>query len=245
MDDLAGGHGVMVKTFIQAIDGEWSRAWGWRPHRPVTIYLYTSGYGLAQGLTQITGAVLSPADFERIAITNAVARGTDRNTGGWAILMNLDYRYREDNWESSVKSLLLNEYSHIFMEDLAGGAGPEWFRVGFAQWSSYNRVQDADSERSVVGYAAVYKRDGTLPTLMALAGSWAEVVGRSGGDAQAAYGASYLAVKYLANRVGGMPLLQALQRTAAGEPFDSALQEATGYSTQRLESDYRSSIPAP
>ena len=62
MDDLAGGHGVMVKTFIQAIDGEWSRAWGWRPHRPVTIYLYTSGYGLAQGLTQITGAVLSPAD---------------------------------------------------------------------------------------------------------------------------------------------------------------------------------------
>lgn len=245
MDDLAGGHGVMVKTFIQEIDGEWARAWGWRPHRPVTIYLYTSGFGLAQGLTQITGAVLSPEDFQRIATTNAVARGTDRNTGGWAILMNLDYRYGEDDWEFSVKSLLLNEYSQILMDDLAGGAGPEWFRIGFAQWSSYNRVQDSESERSAVGYAAVYNRDRKLPSLMTLASSWSEVVNRSGGDAQAAYGASYLSVKYLANRVGGMPLLQALQRAAAGETFDSALQGATGYSTQRLDSEYRSSIPTP
>jgi sucrose-6-phosphate hydrolase SacC (GH32 family) len=58
-------------------------------------------------------------------------------------------------------------------------------------------------------------------------------------------GASFLAVKYLTARVGALPLIQALQRTAAGEDFDTALQATTGYSTQRLEGEYRSSIPQP
>ena len=245
MDDQAGAHGVMVKSFLQSVDQEWLRVWGWRPHKPTTVYLYTDGWGFAGGYAQITGASMSWDDMERMATLGAVARGNDTLTGGWAIFMNLNYKYGTEDWESTMQALLLHEYTYIFETDLAGDAGPQWFREGVAEWSAYSKVTDSPAEKSVVYYAGVALKNGSLPSLLTLNSSWNETVNSSSVSSEAAYGASYLAVKYLASRVGGMPLMQALQRAAAGEDFDTALQRATGYSIARLESEYRNTIPAP
>ena len=61
--------------------------------------------------------------------------------------------------------------------------------------------------------------------------------------AQVAYGVSYLSVEYLAEKVGGMPLLEVLRKTQRGESFETALQEVTGYSLDRLDREYRAKIP--
>ncbi|MHB8992987.1 MAG: hypothetical protein ACYC66_15300 [Chloroflexota bacterium] len=242
MDDESGGRGVMVKGFLQEVDAEWARVWGWRPRRPTTVYLYYDGYGMADGMSQILGHNLSWSDRDRIAITNAVARGVDRGTGGWAILMNLTYRSGLDDWEETTKANLLHEYGYIMQSDLFGEAGPQWYREGFAQWIAYAKVPGTISEKSVVAYAESFKEKNSLPSLMTLNGDWSGTLNAGPEGYQAAYGASYLAVKYLSGRVGGMPLLQTLERVAAGESFESALQNATGYSVSKLEGEYRSSI---
>lgn len=242
MDYESGGPGVMVKSFVLDLDAEWARVWGWRPHRPATIYLYRDGYGLADGMTQVLGLPLTSDDILRIVVTNAVARGNDRSTGGWAILVNLGYRWGYEDWESTIQALLVHEYSHIMQTDLAGHAGPAWFREGIAQWSAYTRVTTTAAEEGVTGYAATFHSNGTLPSLMTLNSSWNEVLNTGPQQLEAAYGAAYLSVKYLTGRVGGMPLLQTLQRTAAGESFETALERTTGYSINRLEAEYRSSV---
>ncbi len=243
MDAESGGPGVMVRDFVQVIDEEWARVWGWRPHRPTTVYLYYDGYRLATGMNEILGSGLSYADMDRVATTNVSARGVDRRTGGWAILMHLSYRWGEDDWEATTKATFLYEYTHLMMTDLVGGAGPQWFREGFAQWSTYNKVGGTISERSVTDYTAQAKKDGSLPSLQTLQSSWPEVIASSPQKLETAYGASFLAVKYLTQKVGGMPPLQVLQRTAAGEDFESALQAVTGYNLNILNGEYRSIIP--
>ncbi len=243
MDDESGGRGVMIKEFLAGIDQEWARVWGWRPRRPVTVYLYFDGYRLANGMSQILGQNLSPYDMDRIAATNAVARGNDLQTGGWAILMNLYYRSNVDDWEDVTKANLLHEYAYIMETDLAGEAGPQWFREGMALWMAYAKIGSTISERSMTGYAATFQSKGTLPTLQTLTSNWNGFVSSGSEQYEAAHGAAYLAVKHAAGNVGGMPILQVLQRTAAGESFESALQGATGYSISRLDSEYRGSIP--
>ncbi len=243
MDDESGGHGVMVKSFMQGIDQEWSQVWGWRPHRPTTIYLYFDGYRMASGATSILGMNFN-GNVDSFAANSSVARGNDLQTGGWAILTNLSYRYGQDDWEDTTKANVLEEYAHVMQMDLAGDAGPQWFKEGLAQWNAYSKVWGTVGEKSHVHYAYSYLSNGTLPSLMSLDSNWDSYVAAAPENLEAAYGASYLAVKYLAGRVGGMPLLQTLQRVAAGESFDSALQNATGYTVARLEGEYRSTIPS-
>lgn len=244
MDEESGGHGVMVKAFMQSVDEEWSRVWGWRPRRPTTIYLYVDGYRMAAGLAQITGVHLTPADMDRIASTSAIARGNDSQTGGWAILMNLNYRWSTEDWEDTTKANLLHEYAHLMLVDLAGDAGPQWFREGLAQWMSYSEITGTVAEKGVLHYTASFYARRSLPALTTLTDGWNEFISTAPENLEAAYGASYLAVKYLTGKVGGMPPLQALQRTAAGESFEAALQTVTGYTVDRLDAEYKSSIPS-
>ncbi len=123
-------------------------------------------------------------------------------------------------------------------------AGPQWFKEGLAQWNAYSKIWGTIGEKSHVHYAYAFYSQGTLPSLTSLNSNWSDYAGSAPEKLEAAYGASYLAVKYLAGRVGGMPLLQTLQRVAAGESFDSALQNATGYSVGRLDGEYKGSIPS-
>ncbi len=241
MDDLSGPHGVMVKAFMQVVEQEWAQAWGWRPHRPTTVYLYFDGYRMADGASSLLG--LPIYDHDNFAANSSVVRGNDLQTGGWAILMNLAYNYGSENWEDTTKSNLLLEYAHVMETDLANDAGPQWFKEGFAQWMAYSKIRETVGEKSHVHYAYTFFSEGKLPSLMSLATNWNSFISAAPENLEAGYGASYLAVKYLASRVGGMPLLQTLQRVAAGEDFDSALQNATRYSVSRLDGEYKGTIP--
>lgn len=243
MDAESAGLGVTVKNFAATVDEEWARVWGWRPHRPTTVYLYYDGYRLATGMNEILGSNLGPTDIEKVATTNIAARGRDMKTGGWAILMHVNYRWGMDDWEATTKATFLHEYAYLMMMDIAGDAGPQWFREGFAQWITYNKVSSTSSEQSVIDYAARGKKDGTLPALHTLQSSWSTVINSSSQNLETAYGVSYLAVKYLTQKVGGMPPLQVLQRTSTGEDFETALSAVTGYNLNTLNGEYRSFIP--
>lgn len=243
MDSESAGLGVTVKNFAAEVDSEWARVWGWRPHRPTTVYLYYDGYRLATGMNEILGSNLSWWDMERIATTNIAARGHDIRTGGWAILMHVNYRWGLDDWEATTKATFLHEYAYLMMMEIAGDAGPQWFREGFAQWITYNKVSSTSSEQSVIDYTSRAKKNGTLPALHTLTSSWSTVISSSSQNLETAYGVSYLAVKYLTQKVGGMPPLQVLQRTAAGENFETALSALTGYNLNTLNGEYRSIIP--
>jgi len=245
MDDESGGHGVTIKAFMQQIDGLWLAVWGWRPHKPTTVYLYADGNRMTYGMSQITGQPLNQGGSDYVAANSAVSLGNDIQTGGYAIFMNLSYQYGTDDWLDTVKSNLCHQYGTVMIQDLAGNAGPDWFREGMAEWMAYSNVTHSVSEISATHYAAVAKANGTLPSLYTLTNSWNETIRAGGEPGQAVYGAAYLAVKYLAGNVGGMPLIQALVRTSHGEPFESALQATTGYSIGRLESEYRNYMPTP
>ena len=244
MDAESGGHGVMVKSFLQGLDQQWARVWGWRPHRPTTVYLYNDGYRMADGAASIMGLHIDYWNLDNFAVNSSVLRGNDLQTGGWAILMNLSYRYGLDDWEDTTKSNLLIEYARVMQMDLTNDVGPEWFKQGLALWMAYSTIGGTVSEKSHVHYAYTYYTAGTLPSLMTLSTNWNDFLGAAPENLEVGYGASYLAIKYLSGKVGGMPLLQTLQRVAAGESFDSALQNATGYSVARLDGEYKSTIPS-
>ena len=52
------------------------------------------------------------------------------------------------------------------------------------------------------------------------------------------------AVFLLSQKVGVPALVNVLQRTSAGEDFQSALQAVTGYNLDQLDSAYRVTMPA-
>ncbi len=243
MDPESAGLGITVKNFAAEIDSEWAWVWGWRPHKPTTVYLYYDGVRLAYGMNEILGSNLSSYDMERVSSTNLAARGRDLKTGGWAILMHVNYRWGMEDWEATTKATFLHEYAYLMINEVAGETGPQWFREGFAQWLTYQRVNSTTTEQSAVDYVARARKDGILPSLHSLNNFWSQEISTSSENLERAYGVSYLTIKYLTQRVGGMPILQVLQRTASGQDFETALSALTGYNLNTLNGDYRSLIP--
>lgn len=244
MDVWSAGPGASVKELMASIDEEWARVWGWKPGRPTTVYLYFDGYGFADGLAEICGETISPDEREYLArYVSGVALEKDTRTGGYAVVMNLGYQWGTPTWEAETRTVLVHEYTHIMLADAAKGAGPTWFNEGMAELMAYVRVQDSPYLETRTHFVAQANSEGWLPTLPQLQANWGEIVTSDPRSAQVAYGASYFAVKYLADRVGGMPLLQVLQRVAMGEDFTSALPAVTGYTVERLDAEYRASIP--
>ncbi len=244
MDAQSAGPGATAKALMTAINEEWASQWGWKPSKPTTVYLYFDGYGFADGIAQIAGESISPEEREFIARNvSGVAMDVDALTGGYAVVMNLGYRWGSPTWEAETKTVLVHEYTHVMQQDVAGGAGPIWFREGMAELMAYVRVQNSPYLRSRLYYVAQASNQGWLPSLPQLQNDWGGAVTRTPQSAQAAYGTSSLAVKYLADKVGGMPLRQVLEKVAAGTDFNSALSSVTGYTVERLDSEYRSTIP--
>ncbi len=237
MDPESGGPGVMVKAFMQQLDADWARVWGWRPMAPVTVYLYSDGYRMADGIAWIRGAQLQPGERESIATRTAARMLYDSNTRGLAVAMSLDYGQGTSGWEATTKSTLAHEYTHVMQTLTAGTAGPTWFSEGMAELCSYSAVPGTRDEANLLGWVSRYKREGRLITLRELQNNW------SGASSEVAYGVAYLAVRKLSEKVGGAPLLEVLRRTARGEAFEVALQAVTGYSLERLDAEYRSTIP--
>ncbi|HEX2923246.1 MAG TPA: hypothetical protein VHS28_04380, partial [Chloroflexota bacterium] len=168
MDDESGGHGVTIKAYMQQMDGLWLAVWGWRPHKPTTIYLYNDGYRMMYGISQITGQYFNQWDVDSTAANIAASLGSDRTNGGYAIFLNLAYQYGSDNWLDALKANLLQQYGNVMIQDMANNAGPDWFRIGMSQWMAYSNVTRTPAELGVTHYASLAKSRGTLPSLYTL-----------------------------------------------------------------------------
>ena len=193
------------------------------------------------GMNEDLGSNLSWWDMERVASTNIAARGRSRDRRlGYFDARQLSLgrgRLGGDN-EGYIPSRVRLPY-----DDGVDGRRRATGSKGFAQWITYDKVYGTSAEQSIVDYAAKAKKDGKLPDLHTLTSSWSTVITSSSENLETAYGVSYLAVKYLTQKAGGMPPLQVLQRTAAGEDFETTLSALTGYNLNTLNGDYRSIIP--
>ncbi len=243
MDEESATSKTMVEEFLRELDGKWARIWGWQPRRPVTVYLYFDGYRMADGVISISGLPMDPGRREEIAATTAGLKARDGQTGGWAIFMNLKRYYATDRWAIRVRHLLTHELTHVMQSDVAGAAGPTWFHEGMAEVAAFVEVPEALPFLGRTKYVTHQRDLGELPSLRELQDKWQELMKYRDERSQMAYGMSYLAVKYLADRVGGMPLLQVLASTAKGKSFEVALLEITGYSVDQLDAEYRQTIP--
>ncbi len=244
MDTQSAGPGVTVKTLMAATNEEWAAQWGWRPSRPTTIYLYFDGYRMADGIGAVSGTPMTASQRDYYAKNiSGVAMNRDVLTGGYAVVLNLGYRYGTPTWEAEIKTVLIHEYTHVMQQDFSGGAGPNWFREGMAELMAYVRVPNSPYLKSRLYWVAQANNAGRLPTLQQLQSNWSAMSNRTPQAADEAYGASYLAVKFLADKVGGMPLRQVLEKTAAGMDFNAALSSVTGYTVDRLQGEYKATLP--
>jgi hypothetical protein len=132
--------------------------------------------------------------------------------------------------------VLIHEYAHVMQMDVAGEAGPTWFKEGMAQLAAYVSVPQALAGTNRLAVTSDLSCRDQLPSLRSLHEAWHVVFGV---NPQLAYGMAYFAVKQLADRVGGRPLLEVLERTARGEEFERALEGVTGYSLEQLDAEYR------
>jgi hypothetical protein len=243
MDSQSDKAAVPVTALMKDVDLEWARVWGWQPSKPTTVYLYFDGARMADGFASISRQSLTGVQRNDLSKGAAGIMTKDYSTGGWAVLVNLGDHYGSSQWEEYIKAVLVHEYTHVMQMDVAGEVGPDWFREGMAELNAYVKAPGAVAYFDRPSFVSWYRQLGRLPTLRYLQDNWHSLE-PTREIAQVAYGMSYLAVAYLAEKVGGMPLLQVLRKAAEGESFESALQETTGYTMDRLDREYRVKIPA-
>ncbi|HEX2924426.1 MAG TPA: hypothetical protein VHS28_10430 [Chloroflexota bacterium] len=243
MDEQSGKAADAVTVLLKAVDQEWARVWGWQPSKPTTIYLYFDGDQMADGFSVISGQPLTGVRRNDLSRGAAGIMTVDGGTGGWAVMLNLGGHYGARESDEYIKAVLVHEYTHVMQADVAGATGPAWFREGMAELNAYVKAPGAVRYFDRPSFVSWYRQLGKLPTLSYLQDNWQKLE-RTGEMEQVIYGVSYLAVEYLSEKVGGMPLLEVLRKTANGEAFEMALQETTGYSLDRLDREYRAKIPA-
>ncbi len=243
MDAESAASAETVRRWVAELDAEWARVWGWRPHRSVTVYLYFDGFRMADGIAAISGWKASPSYRFYYAQNVAGVKVRDKN-GGFAILLNLNSGFGSSRREIGSKYVLTHEYAHIMQDDIAGESGPGWFIEGMADVFAIANVPTAGPSIDRQQWVSIYQWRGLLPSLRDLQNGWGGYVTASQDRAEVAYGISYLAMKYLMDRVGGMSFLEVLEAMSRGEAFEVALQRITGYTIDRLDAEYRKTIPA-
>ncbi len=242
MDEQAGGPAISLKERLREIDEEWARTWGWRPSKPVVIRLYSDGVAMASAIGEMLGE--SFTEEEKIYISWSIAgiAMNDPKTGGYAVAMNVGhYTPGQASGDVEFTATMVHEYTHVMQLDVAGEAGPTWFVEGMAELLAYTKAPTSPARAAEISAVSRAKREGYLPTLRQMQNNWVDLVGGQW-RAGEVYGASYLAVRYLAEMVGGMPLRLVLEMVASGADFDSALSSITGYTVERLDAEYRANI---
>jgi hypothetical protein len=228
-----------VKRLMGEVESDWEQIWGWRPSKPTTVYLFTGGYHMAGGMPAITGQPLSAEQSKDLAANAVATNSVDAQTGGWAIVMNIAVGMGTAEWEALTKGVLARQYACVMEREVAGSAGPVWYREGLVRLSSDVKVPvDGVIQREL---AAMYdlNRKGTLPALRRLHQDWAGFVSIASSYTDAANGLSLVAVRTLSNRASRSDLLEVLRRAGRGEDFESALKAVTGYTIEQLDADLR------
>lgn len=246
-DAVSAAQGVWVTNFVLGqVDPQFLAEWGYRPTRPVTVYLFDGGDALAFGYSVVTEQALTVPELELIASLDRVYTVEDQRTGGWGILVNLSPGNGTTTWLDEIRAVIYHGYAQVMIQDRAGTAGPLWYREGLAQLIAYANVPGAPSLSQRVFQAATFNAQGMLPSLGDLSpeGNWVDFTGMSPQARDAALGFSYLALN-LMSPIGGLTLLDVLTDVQEGVTFEAALLSRTGYTVERLSDQTQLRMPSP
>ena len=127
---------------------------------------------------------------------------------------------------------LRHELGHLILRVAVSGRLPLWFDEGYAAWGSgeLGRMEGLELNLAVAS--------GRVPTLAELD----EMLRGSAAAADLAYALAASAVAEIARRPPPGGLEPLLARLSAGEPFDSALESATGLSPDRFEDTWQHAL---
>ena len=162
MDSQSAAAVSSVAGLMSEVDTEWARVWGWVPSRPTSVYLYFDGSRMADGFSQVSGQSLSPAQKDDLSRAAAGIVTENSSTGGWAVLINLGDHYGSSQWETYIRAVLVHEYTHVMQTDVAGDAGPDWFREGMAELNAYVKVPAAVSYFDRPSFVSWYLQLGSV-----------------------------------------------------------------------------------
>lgn len=271
-DVISASMGTVLAPYVTDLDAWFAQNFGWRSSMPVTFLLFSNGEDLVNAAQTFAGGpldrnlVLSRPSF----LIQATQSAMNVQAGNWAILVNTDVNAATERSADLVNTFaaeigilpvpfpgpeegmrliqwsMARDYANLMEIDLTGTAGPAFFREGFADAIAFRLVSGTPQEAGRPEVVAdVLVTTGTLPTLTDLEQNWESFVSVGGETFDVARGIAFLSTNTVFNNVGGANTLNILQRTAAGESFESALQSVTGFSLFDLNVAYQSLIPLP
>lgn len=248
-DIVSGGQGVWVARWAQELVDRWERTYGWHVPQTVNIYLYSSGSTMADALASLRGSPLSATDMAEVA-TRGTFTTPDRRAGGMggsAILVNLNSgqfgtSMAASNWMNEVKGSIVMELATLMLNDVAGGAGPTWMRLGFINYLAQNEVSWLNATSARRGALMNVMNLATTPGLVALHNNWNASTGTSANTYNASLAISTMTVQYIVQKWGPMALLNVLMQTRAGGNFETIFRNTTGMSIQQMDMIYRSAM---
>lgn len=242
-------------NFVNGVAADWAKSFGWTVPRPVTINLYTSGIIMAAdaGFYSVTpyglDQLLTVANQPTVAVRDRRPVGPGGGNGGWIIGLNVNYTGNVTAIAATApptetQGWLVHDLALGMLQDVAGTGGPAWYREGLADLLANSRVpgmNEVDQRASAWHMAA---GNNMLPSVSNINQNWDSLTGTAGMTRDASYKVADQAVFLLSQKVGVPALVNVLQRTSAGEDFQSALQAVTGYNLDQLDSAYRVTMPA-
>ncbi len=251
----ADGQVPWYSNFANTLAASWNKSFGWTVPRPVTINLYTSGIimaadaGFYNVMPYSLDQLLTVANQPTVAVRDRRPIGPGGGNGGWIIGVNANYTGNVTQIASTTpptetQGWLVHDMAIGMLQDVGGTGGPTWFREGLA---------DLLANSTVPGMTEVGQRDAAwrtalgnnmLPSVANINSNWDSLTGTPGMTRDASYKVADQAVFFLAQKVGVPALVGVLQKTSAGEDFQTALQAATGYNLTTLDSAYRVTMPA-
>lgn len=211
--------------------------------------------------------VLSRPSF----LMQATQSGLDIQAGDWAILVNTDIdaatqlaqdlnsrflveasilpvlqtSFGPEDGMRQIQWSMARDLAALMEMDVAGTAGPFFYRAGLADAAAFRVVPGTPQESGQPRVVTDFLVTNTLPSLSDIEQNWISLVSTGGESFDLARGVAFLSTNTVLNQVGGVSALNILRATASGEEFESALQSATGLSLFDLNTAYQSLIPQP
>ena len=241
-------------NFANRVAADWNRSFGWTVPKPLTVNLYINGIIMAAdagyfSVSPMTiGQLINIANQPTVGVRDGRPIGPGGGNGGWIEGVNVNYTGRVTQIGTTTppaetQGHLVHDLALGMMQDVAGAGGPAWFKEGLADLLANGTVPGMNevNQRAQAWHTA--NGSGVLATVPTVNADWDNLVGTSGLIRDSSFKVADQAVFFLAQKVGVPALVGILQRTSAGEDFESVLQSVTGYSLSQLDAAYRVTMP--
>jgi hypothetical protein len=256
--DPAGNADPLIpwfSSYANSVASDWKVSFGWNVPKPLTINLYTMGILMASdaGFYSVMPIsieqLIDMSNQPTIGVRDNRPTGPGGGNGGFIIGVNVNFTgvystIATSTVPTETQGSLVHGMALGMLQDVAGTGGPQWFREGLADLLANSRVPGMNEvgERATAWH--MEDGSGILPTVPTVNQSWNDLTARPGPMKDATYKVADQVVFFLSQKYSVPQLVGILQRTSAGENFETALQSVTGYDLSQLDSAYRVTMPA-